>query len=390
MKYFNRLFLSFIAVIGFACASQEGFQQPLDREATKETTILYNNMKQVAEHGIMFGHHEAMAYGVGWWKEEGRSDVKEICGSYPVVHGWDLGKIGTANSINKVPFEDVLNYIKDVYKRGGINTVAWHMDNPVSGGNSWDTTNAVKEILPGGKVHEFYLKKLDLVAEFFENCRTENGTPIPIIFRPFHEHNGDWFWWGKNISTEEEFIQLWRFTVDYLKNEKEIHHLLYAFSPDRSRMKLAEGAKAYLYAYPGDEYVDIIGVDDYWDMGFEGNPKSLEEQKVDLLKSLQLIDSIARVKGKIAALTETGLDKLVVADWYTGHLLETIKKSPKPIQLAYIMVWRNANEGHHYVPYAGHPAEADFRQFCEDPRVLLEDDLQHLYEKDEPLLVKER
>jgi hypothetical protein len=59
MKYFNILIPSFIALIGFSCASPEGIQKPLDEQATKETTMLYRNMKQLAEHGIMFGHHEA-------------------------------------------------------------------------------------------------------------------------------------------------------------------------------------------------------------------------------------------------------------------------------------------------------------------------------------------
>lgn len=360
--------------------------QPIDREATRKTRNLYHNLQVLAKEATLFGQHETMAYGVGWKGEAGRSDVKEISGSYPAVHGWDLGKIGNKKSINGVPFKDVRRYIRKVYRRGGINTIAWHMDNLISGGNSWDTTYAVRDLLPGGKAHAAYLEKLDLAAKFLRRCRINFFTPIPVIFRPFHEHNGDWFWWGKGYATEEEFIQLWQFTVDYLKEEKNVHNLLYAFSPDRSRMELERGKDAYLYGYPGDEYVDIIGLDDYWDMGFEGNLKPLAEQKKDLVNSLRLIDELATEKGKLAALTETGLDKLAAPDWYTAHLLSALREELKPLQLSYVMVWRNAHTGHYYSPYKGHPAESDFRKFCEDERILLEDDIQNIYKRNKLLL----
>ena len=360
--------------------------RPIDEEATRKTRNLYSNLQTLAKEGTLFGQHEAMAYGVGWKGEKGRSDVKEISGSYPAVHGWDLGKIGTKNSINGVPFKEVRRYIRKVYRRGGINTVAWHMDNLLSGGNSWDTTYAIKDLLPGGKAHAAYLDKLDLAAKFFKRCRANFFTPIPIIFRPFHEHNGDWFWWGKGFTSEEEFIQLWQFTVDYLREEKNVHNLLYAFSPDRSRLDLENGKEAYLYGYPGDAYVDIIGLDDYWDMGFEGNIKPLAEQKADLISSLKLIHELAKEKGKLAALTETGLDKLTTPDWYTAHLLSAMKAELEPLQISYVMVWRNAHTGHHYSPYSGHPAEQDFRQFCQDKRILLEDDVQNMYRRNKLLL----
>lgn len=378
MKNFICLF-SLLLLLITGC-SQPATSELADSDASNETTMLYHSLFDLAEQGIMFGHHEAMAYGVGWWGHEGRSDVKEVCGSYPAVHGWDIGKIGTTNSINGVPFKDVVFYIREVYQRGGINTVAWHMDNFVSGGHSWDTTRAVPHLLPGGKDHAIYLEKLDLAAQFFKSCQVD-GTLIPIIFRPFHEHNGDWFWWGKGHCTEEEFIRIWQFTFDYLKNKKGVNNLIYAFSPDRSRMELSNGRAEYLYGYPGDEYVDIIGLDNYWDVGHEVNDKPLARQREDLASSLKLISSLAADKGKIAALTETGMEKVPVDDWYTNHVLHTIKEAGDDINLSYIMVWRNANPRHHYVPYAGHPAEADFRQFCQDALILLEDDISHVYSR---------
>ena len=163
------LLLSFLicmllAVNGLACQSQlpkdDGEQQtenvsqhvaPIDSEATQETVALYKNLHDL--QGIIFGHHESLAYGVHWANEPDRSDVKAVAGSYPGLYGWDVGHIGEEDNINGVSFENMKTWIRDAYQRGGIHAFAWHMRNPVTGEGSWDTTPAVHAILPGGSKH---------------------------------------------------------------------------------------------------------------------------------------------------------------------------------------------------------------------------------------------
>ena len=357
---------------------------PVNKAATPETVALYNNLFRLAEKGFMFGHEDDQAYGIGWWAEPGRSDVKEVTGSYPAVHGWDVGKIGTEMNLDSVRFDDMINWIAQTYERGGLNTISWHMDNLVSGGSTWEKTPTVKAILPGGDAHNLYLDKLQALTEFFRQCKS-GDTPVPIVFRPFHEHNGDWFWWGKGISEEEDYIALWRFTADYFKAQG-IHQLLYAFSPDRSRMNLENAHEDYFYGYPGDEYVDIIGLDNYWDVGHGSNKKSLEESREDLIKSLQLITNIAKEKGKVAALTETGSNGIQPDDWFTRVLLEPIRENDETIDIAWTLVWRNRFEDHAYAPYPGHPSAGDFIRFRNDPLTIFEADLQNLYVEGKPLL----
>ena len=65
--------------------------------------------------------------------------------------------------------------------------------------------------------------------------------------------NGNWFWWGKRWCTTDEYKAIYRLTVDYLRNSG-IDNLLFAWSPD---------AIAGLEFYPGDDYVDILGMDIY-------------------------------------------------------------------------------------------------------------------------------
>ena len=234
------------------------------------------------------------------------------------------------------------------------------------------------DILPGGEKHAEFRNQLDLLAAFLKQIKK-----APVIFRPWHEHNGGWFWWGRGNCTEEEYIQLFRYTVDYLKEEKKIHHLLYAFSPDRSQWVLGDQAKEnYFYGYPGDDYVDIIGLDDYADVGRKGGPDSPEQQKEYFLTALKLITEIAKEKDKVAALTETGLESVDNAQWFTDIILKPIKDNSSTVQIAWVLVWRNANTTHHYAPYPGHSSATDFKTFESDDYTIFEKDLNNrIYKK---------
>lgn len=376
MKAYAFLMLMLLTTALFA-------QKPVDHKATRKTRALYGFLARSSERGFMFGHQDTDAYGVNWKAEDNRSDVKDVCGDYPAVHGWDMGKLGRQGNIDNVEFRRMLRWIKQAYKRGGINTISWHADNPTSRGNAWDTTAAVHNILPGGKDHAYYLEQLDLLAGFLRRCKA-GWTSIPIIFRPYHEHNGNWFWWGKGNCTEEEYIALWRFTQKYLTEEKGLHNLLFAFSPDRSRLDMdslrnADSLRSsYLYGYPGDDYVDVLGYDDYMDVGVAWNTKPREEQQQDLVAGLRMLTSLAMEKGKVAALTETGLESITIADWFTTVVLRAMKADPD-IRISYMLVWRNANTKHHYAPYKGHTTEQDFLLFYHDPITLFESDLSGTY-----------
>ncbi|TMB87420.1 MAG: glycosyl transferase family 1, partial [Chloroflexi bacterium] len=125
---------------------------PVDRHATSETHALFVNLRLLAGKALLFGHQDDLAYGVRWFAEPGRSDVKETAGSYPAVYGWDVGGLewdGGAN-LDSVAFGRQRDWIAEGYRRGGVITLSWHMRNPVTGGNAWDTTQAVRSILPGG------------------------------------------------------------------------------------------------------------------------------------------------------------------------------------------------------------------------------------------------
>ena len=339
-----------------------------DDNATYETKALYYNLKKLVSKKILFGHQDATAYGIGWKNEDLRSDVNDVCGSYPAIYGWELSGIGGAMNIDSVNFDRIKFWVKSAFERGGINTFSWHMNNPVSYGNAWDTTHAVQDILPGGSKHEYFIKQLDLVADFFRDLKSKKGTLIPVFFRPFHENNGSWFWWGAKYCSSEQYKDLYRFTVKYLKETRNVHNLLYVYAPD-----IFNTSDVYLERYPGNEYVDVLGFDDYYDF-------QKAETTPNVVKQLEIVVKLANENDKLAAFTETGSEAIKDNNWFTESLLNPIKTDSLARQISWIMVWRNANKKHHFAPYPGHASVRDFIKFENDPITGFEDDLPPMYE----------
>jgi mannan endo-1,4-beta-mannosidase len=339
----------------------------VDSCATRETKLLYFNLKNLIGKGIMFGHQDATAYGMGWKNEELRSDVNDVCGNFPAVYGWDISGIGTPYNIDSVPFERMRMWIKSAYERGGINTISWHLENLVTGTNAWDTVPAVKEILPNGSKNAIFNKKLDLAADFFLSLKSKDGTLIPILFRPFHEHTGSWFWWGARFCTPDEYKQLFRYTVTYLRDKKKVHNLIYVYSPDVFRTE-----ENYLERFPGVQYVDVLGFDDYFDFQTRAT--------VDKgIAQLRIIVNLANKMNKIAALTETGINGVPDSTWWTDCLLNPIKNDSIARNISWFLVWRNANQKQFFAPYPGQVSAANFIKFENDPYTIFENNLPKMY-----------
>jgi mannan endo-1,4-beta-mannosidase len=379
------------AALAAACRTHAGVPRAtsaprlVDARATPETRALFANLRRLAGTQVMFGQQDALAYGHDWVDEPGRSDVKDVTGAYPAVYGWDLAGLerDVPSQRDTAQLAKMRRWIVEGFGRGGVVTVSWHMSNPVTGGDAWDTTGALATILPGAPNHARYVRWLDRLAEFAGSVRAPapNGgtTLVPLVFRPFHEMSGGWFWWGAAHTKPEELQALWRFTVEYLRDRKGVHNLLYAYSPD----KLYDyGAARYYTWYPGDAYVDVLGIDQYyWPATTSWAPK---DQVAALAEALRWVAGQASARGKIAALTETGFETVPDSTWWTGKLLRAIAADSLTRRIAYVMVWRNANRQrmgreHFYAPFLGHPSAADFVRFRADPLIAFGDELPALY-----------
>jgi mannan endo-1,4-beta-mannosidase len=346
-----------------------GGDLPSDKRATKETINLYKNLKRLLNRGVMFGHQDDLDYGVGWKYVEGKSDVKEVAGDYPAVYGWELGNIehNLPYNLDSVPFDKMRNYIQQGYERGGVITISWHADNPLNGESAWDTTHAVHSILPGGSKHELYKVWLDKVAAFIGSLKSKNGTPIPVLFRPYHEFTGNWFWWCQNTCTPTEFKLLWRFTVDYLQNEKGLHNILWVYNTADFKDK-----EDFLQRYPGDDVVDLVSFDSYQ----YGDPQKDNSFVQNMDRRLTILEKVAKEKNKIPAIAETGYEAIPYANWWTNTLWKGIGDH----KISYVLVWRNHGlqpngHMHYYAPYKGNVSANDFIKFYKLDRTLFEKDV---------------
>jgi mannan endo-1,4-beta-mannosidase len=367
----------YFTLLALSCFSSVFSQtrEPIDKKATKETKALFKNLFSLSEKHTLFGHQHATEYGHGWSGEENRSDVKSVVGSHPAVIGVDFSELsGRSETEIKKSKEKLIKLITDTYNRGGITTVAWHFSNPVSGGGFYwkDSVSlpAVKYIIPGGEAHAEYLKILDGLAEVAKSVKGKKGEAIPVIFRPFHEFDGDWFWWGKSHCTPEEFKSLWRSTVGYLRDSAGVHNFIYAFSPDNT----FTSEQQYLERYPGNEWVDMVGMDNYGDMGRD------DKYNVEAaIQKLKIVSDFALNNKKLAAFTETGLESLPNPSWWNDVLLKVMKSDG--IRMSYVLVWRNDSTSptHFYAPYPGHANTEDFKKFYNDPYTLFEKDLKNIY-----------
>lgn len=366
-----------------ALTKQNVTKYMVDANASKETIALFYNLKNLAKTKVAIGHQDAL--NSFYQDAAGDSDIKKNTGFDPAVLGSDFMFITDKNNNNQADnwfYQQELiisNDVKAAYAKGMINTFSWHLREPnnedsfyAADMTSEQKTTAFKSILPGGANHEWYKKKLDKVASVVSNLKGANGELIPIIFRPFHEFDGSWFWWGANFCSADEYKTAYQFTVDYLKNTKGVHNILYAFSPDNSYTTETN----YLSRFPGDKYVDILAMDNYGDFDNQG---SAGAAKANL--KLKIISDLAKTKVKIAALSETGFrvtsSNLPVTDWFSNYLYSALTSNS--IEISYVMFWNNNTDGY-YVPNGSVSNAGDFKTFSTKPKSALVNSLPKMYE----------
>ena len=366
--FFKILSIVVISTIFTSCKSlyNKEYQKPqlTDKKAKRSVKKLHKRLSYISKKGFAIGHEDTTSYGIGWTLTDNpttiRSDVNDVSENFPAVYGFDIARIehGNYQNIDSVSFKEMQRLIIEAHKSGGIITISWHADNPKTGGDSWDRTPAITDIINNGVHQEKYELWVSRVADFLKTLKYKNK-PIPIIFRPYHEMNGEWFWWGDPHCTAKEFVTLWRNTIHLLRDKHQLHNLLYVYSPNKLRVN-----DKYMKYYPGDDYVDIFGIDIYDFDNTEDYVKSVVDD-IDLMKK------IADDKKKLYAFTETGLSKIQTPNWFSEVLYPNIHNKG----LAWVLFWRNYNLTHFYMPFKGHQNENDFNTFKDKPETLFLEDI---------------
>jgi len=390
MKSRYSIFILSLVLIAGCNSNKNKVNEPLaDSGRTERTENMLGNLKLLGDSGVyMFGHHDDTVYGIGWEADytndstvSARSDVKSVCGDLPAVLSFDLGHIelGDDKNLDGVPFDRIRKEIINHFDHGGMVTLSWHLDNPLSGGTAWVADslkdiekNTVAAVLEGGEKHEMFLGWLDKIADFINSLETPYGIKVPVVFRPWHEHTGSWFWWGQELCTTEQYKALWQMTAERLKDKGVINALL-AYSPGTEPNGDAD---KYLERYPGDEIIDVLGLDSYC-FAPEADTLQIADYTQKLDKNLGMIEKVAKEHGKAMALTETGYEGIKTENWWTETLAPVLAKHP----VSYVLVWRNARErpSHHYAPYPGHLSSSDFVKFYNLNETLFLHDVNALY-----------
>jgi hypothetical protein len=299
------------------------FASLIDTSATTETQALYTKLQNAQGNYIYFGQHNFVRENsvsiIG--TDYRNSDCYKVSGKLPYLMGMNW-------IVDENTFTPGKTTVLKIHNRQGGFCMMTSIPerNLVTDGGAGDLTgNPVHEMLPGGSVRTTWLAILD---NFYTWCTTEflddKGNLIPLIIRPFHEMDGNWFWWGRTACSDADYISLWQDMVTYLRDTKGLHNLIWCYSPD---WKWSQATSKY----PGDAYVDIIVADCY---DADGTASNLMTQYGDAY-------DFATLHNKIYAIAE-GLRNLVLnplADFWTTYYSDLILADSKASNAAFIAVW---------------------------------------------------
>jgi mannan endo-1,4-beta-mannosidase len=160
---------------------------------------------------------------------------------------------------NRVADTTVNQYAKTYWDAGGLFILSNHMSHPTSGGGVGDILNSVDAkaiVTSGNTTNTNFNAMLDTIIAGVLDLQNSG---VITIYRPFHEMNGNWFWWGTQNFSAAQMIAMWRYTHDRFV-AKGVTQILWDWSPNAGT---AGTNRTSTDTYPGSAYVDIIGHDFY-------------------------------------------------------------------------------------------------------------------------------
>lgn len=341
----------------------------VDTNLTAKTKALFNNLKKVeASNSFLFGQEffNSFRYSSGSAHgDETESDAKDITGSHPAVLGSDFHYYLEKNATERGYHTDA---VKWAFQQGYVITFDWHIS--ARGTSTYEynpnmNTSLVANIVNAADAsgdRAWFFGELDKVIQIMNVDLKVGSDTIPIVFRPWHEMNGAWFWWGSSGASEANYKLLYQQTVDYIKERTKT--VLFCWSPNAS----FNSAR-----YPGDAYVDVVGVDLY-----EATTTSLQSE-------LGKVVDFAQAHSKIAVFSETGNRNAGVDSplYWSNVVLPGILNDPtgKSKKIAWVLTWINASWS---VPYVAHSTsssavKSSFNNFKKSPNAVFGSEVKGIY-----------
>ena len=242
--------LSFFQLPLFAASGTAPVNPNASYEARELLQLLYN----LRGKGMLTGMYNWHAV-----PTERTERLKGITGKYAGIWNTDFGYGDRENNMKEIRY-GVINAAKNQAAQGDIVSLMWHEvkpSDPESAGwgsvQGYYTDDEYDQLITEGTdLHNQWLARIDEIAEYLKELRDAG---IPVLWRPYHEPNLACFWWGKNGG--ERFITLWRQMYDRYTNYHGLNNLIWVWGAG-----MGSAANMYDY-YPGNAYVDVLGVDIY-------------------------------------------------------------------------------------------------------------------------------
>lgn len=204
-------------------------------------------------YGILTGQHEYLEAPYSY-----TNDIKKLTGQYPAVKGVEFGGITGQTPEQLAAYRwGVVAACREWHAGGGMITATYHAAYP-GAQLTWEMVQRATSqaefnqiVTPGTALYNNLMADLDNVAQYLLQLRDDG---IPVLWRPYHEMNGGWFWWGQ----KNNFAALWEIIFDRFTNYHKLDNLLWVWSPNANNP--ATDAATF---YPGHNRVDVLGKDIY-------------------------------------------------------------------------------------------------------------------------------
>mgnify|MGYP002622470943 CR=1 FL=1 len=255
------------------------FDALTNSKATTQAKALYQLFRD--NYGVkMFSG--AMG-GVAW--ETGYADyINTTTGKYPAIVGFDYIHLASSPA-NWINYTDIAP-VKSVWDNNGIVQIGWHWRVPATEADYTGGDASKREFYSENFAQPFDINAALTEGTWQNNCikadiqkiaeslKLLQDANIPVIFRPLHEAAGDykwgaWFWWGTKGA--ELYKKLWVYLHDQLTETYGLNNLIWVYTAQASSAGNLASTSEILNWYPGDNYVDMVGVDLYFDSADKNN-----------------------------------------------------------------------------------------------------------------------
>ncbi|RPI44317.1 MAG: glycosyl hydrolase family 26, partial [Bacteroidetes bacterium] len=267
-----------------SCKTGDKEHLPVNPNASPEARALLEFLYEISGNHTLSGQHNFISTGSKYTNE-----VYRITGKFPVIWGSDFSffvkgddfaqfqHCGPANLSDpadsayylEITLAEARQKMIDEairkHREGHIITLMWHCCFPsegdlCEGGNIWAMENRPSPetwdelTTPGTRLHDQWKAQVDQVAGYLKQLG-EAG--VPVLWRPYHEMNGVWFWWC-NQQGEEGFAVLWRMMFEYFTEHHGLNNLIWVWNTNAPRDRPGDEAYPYELFYPGNRYVDVL------------------------------------------------------------------------------------------------------------------------------------